>query len=488
MILSVFFPIAVGVTLFFLNLKNWKMRNLIDILAVSLTSVFIIVSVIRALTGEESGTSVTLVRFSEMLTISFKIDRASCVFALIIAVLWPLTMIYSFSYMEHEKGRNLFYSFFTISYGVVCGIAFAEDLFTMYLFYELMTLTTLPLVMHDMDAKAKSAGKKYITYSMIGASMIFIVLVFFLNFGTSLNFTYGGILDPSKSALYTSMIQPIAVVGFFGFGVKAALFPFHDWLPSASVAPTPVTALLHAVAVVKAGAFCVLRILYYCFGTESLFGTPAQFIMILFASITIVYGSCMAFRCPHFKRRLAYSTISNLSYILLGFAIMTPEGMTGGLLHMIYHAAIKITLFFCAGAILVNAGREYVYELEGFGKRMPLMAAVFTVSAFGLMGIPPLACFISKFTIGSAAAALDNPAGYIGDAALIVSAVLTILYLTTIIIRFYFPMEGMPVAAPETVQAMDKRMSIPMVLITVLGVILALSSKGLFRFLNAIPG
>ena len=483
-ILSVIFPIAAGILLFALKLNNYRLRNMLYLAVVLITSGLIITAVLYSIFV--SPVDVTLVKFSEFLGISFRIDTASAIFASIIAVLWPITIIYAFSYMEHEHGRNRFYSFFTISFGVVCGIAFAKDLFTMYLFYELMTLTTLPLVMHENDQKAKSAAKKYLIYSMIGASLIFIVLVFFINFGTTLSFAYGGILDPVKILGFNDMIQVIAILGFFGFGVKAAIFPFHNWLPSASVAPTPVTALLHAVAVVKAGAFGVMRVLYFCFGTDHLYGTPAQIIMIVFASVTIIYGSATAFRCPHFKRRLAYSTISNLSYILLGFAILTPYGLTGGILHMIFHAVIKISLFFCAGAVLVKGHKEYVYELEGLNRKMGLTCTVFTIGSLGLMGIPPLACFISKWTIGNASAATGTWAGYFGAFALAVSAVLTVVYLSTCIIRFYFPMKGADLSSLEKIEPMDKAMGFSMVFVAAAGIALAFMSAPITNILNSV--
>ena len=208
--------------------------------------------------------------------------------------------------------------------------------------------------------------------------------------------------------------------------------------------------------------------------------------MILFAAITIVYGSAMAFRSPHFKRRLAYSTISNLSYILLGFALLSPAGMTGGLLHMIFHAVIKISLFFCAGAVLVKGKKEYVYELEGLNRKMPLTCFVFTVGSLALMGIPPLACFISKFTIGEASAALGNWAGYAGAAALAASAVLTVIYLSTCIIRFYFPMKGADLSSLERIEPMDRSMGFALVFVLISGIVLAFLSGPLTNVIGTI--
>ncbi|MEG2037989.1 MAG: proton-conducting transporter membrane subunit, partial [Ruthenibacterium sp.] len=350
-------------------------------------------------------------------------------------LLWPVTALYSFEYMRHEGSENRFFSFFTISFGVVLGVAFAENFMTLYLFYELLTLATLPLVMHTMDRKARYAGKKYLIYSLSGAAFAFIGLVFLLNYGTTLNFTYGGVLDAAKILGNERLLRQVFVLAFFGFGVKAAIFPFHGWLPDASVAPTPVSALLHAVAVVKAGVFAVMRLIYFGFGADFLRGSSAQSIAMAAAIVTIVYGSAKALRTPHLKRRLAYSTVSNLSYILFSFTLMTPAGLTGGLVHMVFHAVIKITLFFCAGAILYQTGKEYVYDLEDFGRAMPRVFAAFTVASFALAGVPPLGGFIGKWCIATAAAQTEMPLAYAGIAALILSTLLTTLYMMTVVVR-----------------------------------------------------
>lgn len=487
-VLSVLFPIFAGAVLWHLQPADRRWRNQYAMTAVLASSVFIFASLLLTARFGADATEATLLRFGHHFAIAFRIDGASTVFGAIIATLWPLTTLYAFSYMEHEGRENKFFSFFLMTYGVVAGIAFARDFFTLYLFYELMTLATLPLVMHSMDAKARSAGRKYLIYSMSGATLIFIVLVFFMNYGGSLNFTAGGLLDMSLVKGHENMLRIVFLLGFFGFGVKAAVFPLHDWLPSASVAPTPVTALLHAVAVVKSGAFAIMRLIYFGFGADFLRGSAVQHIALTVSAVTIVFGSAMALRSPHLKRRLAYSTVSNLSYIVFAFALMTEGGFVGGLAHMIYHAVIKITLFFCAGAILHQSEREYVYELEGMAKRMPVTAAAFTVASLGLMGIPPLGGFISKFTIGSAAAALNDPFATLGAVALILSAVLTILYMVTVIVRLYFPLQSEDLTKLSELHEADWRMTVPLGILTVLALLLALSSKGILAFLQGVGG
>jgi len=411
------------------------------------------------------------------------------VFAGLVAALWPLATLYSFEYMKHEKRERFFFMFYTITYGITLGIAFAEDMLTMYFFYELLTMVTVPLVLHTLTREAILASRKYLYYSLGGAAFAFIGLIFLLTYGTTINFTFGGVLDPAViSGDKRTLLLLIYVIAFCGFGVKAAVFPFHGWLPDASVAPTPVSALLHAVAVVKAGAFAVLRLIYYGFGADFLRGSWAQTVVMTAAIVTIVYGSARALRTPHLKRRLAFSTVSNLSYILFALTLMTPAGMVGGMTHMVYHAFTKITMFCCAGAIILKSGKEYIYEMEDFGRAMPVVFATFTVSSFALIGMPPLGGFAGKWMIAEAAVASVNPLAYAGIAALILSTLLTTLYMLTIVVRAYFPVGELDRAALARVHDPARTMWIPLVLLTASGVILALLSNEVIGFLwNAVP-
>lgn len=482
-VLPILAPVLAGLFLLRWQPANRKIRNRYTMATVLLTSLLVFLAMFCTWRWGGTAMRCTLLDFGGGLHITLRMDGASLVFAAILGVLWPVTTLYAFEYMYHAGRENKFFGFFLMAYGTVVGIAFSENFFTLYLFYELMTLTTLPLVMHEMDAKSRSAGKKYLIYSISGATLIFVVLVFFLQYGVSLDFTYGGLLNASKILGHEGLLRIIFVLGFFGFGVKAAVFPFQGWLPAASVAPTPVTALLHAVAVVKSGAFAVMRLIYFGFGTELLRGTAAQYLVILATLITIVYGSAMALRTSHLKRRLAYSTISNLSYILFAFTLMTPQGMTGGLLHMIFHAVIKITLFFCAGAILHVSEREYLSELEGLGRRMPLTCAAFTAAALGLMGIPPFGGFLSKWTIAQAAVETGEGLGIAGAAVLVASAVLTVLYMMTVVVRLYFPLREVDLIPIQKLRDPNYRMVGPMVGLAALGITLALCSRTLLSLL-----
>lgn len=486
LMLPILFPLLAG-----LGLLRWRpgsrtVRSIYVLAAALITSALSLLAIYLSYRQGSDALVCTMVRFSENFSISLRIDGASMVYGSIVSVLWPLVTLYSLDYMSHEGEENRFFGFWLMSFGVVLGIAFAEDFLSLYLFYELLTLITLPLVMHSMDEKARYAGRKYLIYSISGAAFAFIGIVFLLNFGTTLDFTLGGVLDGAKVVGNRETLRWVFVCAFFGFGVKAAIFPFHGWLPDASVAPTPVSALLHAVAVVKAGAFAVMRLIYYGFGADFLRGTFAQNIVMTATIVTIVYGSARALRTPHLKRRLAFSTVSNLSYILFSFTTMTTAGLTGGLTHMVYHAVVKITLFCCAGSIIMKSGKEYIYELEGIGRRMPVVFATFTVSSLALIGLPPLGGFAGKWMIAYAAVSSGNPLAYAGIAALILSTLLTTLYMMTIIVRAYFPVGELDQQALDRIHDPGVPMTVPLLILTAAGVILALCSNRLIDFLQMV--
>ncbi|MDE7323574.1 MAG: proton-conducting membrane transporter [Lachnospiraceae bacterium] len=377
------------------------------------------------------------------LNFSLKIDGMSIVFGGLVATLWPLATLYSFPYMEHENnGRvheNIFYLFYTATYGVTLGIAMSGNMLTMYCFYELLTLVTVPLVMNTLTREAVLASRKYFYYSLGGAAFAFIGLIFLIVYGDSLSFIFGGVLTPNAMRDKKDLLLFIYVLAFMGFGVKAAICPFNSWLPQAGVAPTPVTALLHAVAVVKSGAFAIMRLTYYSFGVDFLRGTWAQYLLLCIVIFTIVYGCSMAVRETHIKRRLAFSTISNLSYILFGVLIMTPLGLVGALCHMVFHGVMKICSFFCAGAMITQAHANFVHEIDGMAKKMPKIFGIYTVSAFALMGVPGLCGFVSKWNLAKAAFQSGNLLAVVGVGGLLISALLTAIYMLGIVIRAYFP-------------------------------------------------
>ncbi len=428
-----------------------------------------------------------LCHLTDLFTLSFKVDGMGCVFAGLVAVLWPLATLYGFEYMKHEHNENSFFSWYTMTYGITLAIALSANLFTMYVFYECLTLITMPLVIHKKDTKSIHAGRKYLYYSIGGAALGFMALAFTAYFGANPDFTLGGLLDPAKIAGVEDLVRIVFVLAFIGFGTKAAVFPMSAWLPAAGVAPTPVTALLHAVAVVNAGAYAVLRVIYYVFGTELLYGTWAQAVVLLIACFTILYGSGMAVKEQHFKRRLAYSTVSNLSYMLMGACLMTPDGMVGSLSHMVFHGLIKITLFYCAGAILVRTEKEYVQDLRGFSKIMPFTCGVFLLGSIALVGIPPLCGFVSKWNLLTAAADTMSWMGIVAIATLIISAILTAIYLFTVASPMYFRPLNHDVAEYEG-QDRDPgwMMKVPFAVLCILIVVLGMYSQPIVTFLRGV--
>lgn len=456
-------------------------------MAVYLETVVIATSlIVLTILSNGPGRDFPIVKFVNNLSLSLKLDGCGMVFAGLVSALWPLAMLYSFEYMKKERHEKIFFMFYTMTYGITLGISFAEDMLTMYFFYELLTLVTVPLVLHTLTREAVLAARKYLYYSLGGAAFAFIGLIFLMVYGTTVNFTYGGVLIPETVGDKTNVLLLIYVMTFLGFGVKAAIFPFNSWLPQAGVAPTPVTALLHAVAVVKAGAFAIIRLTYYSFGTDFVRGTWAQDVVMGIVIFTIIYGCSRALKETHIKRRLAYSTISNLSYILFGVTIMTPLGLVGALSHMVFHAVMKICSFFCAGAIMHQTDKHYVHELDGLGRRMPMVFGIFTVSALALMGVPGLCGFISKWNLANAAVMSNNTEAYVGIGALLISALLTAIYMLSIVIRAFFPAEDFDMESIREYTDPNWLMLLPLFVFAVFIVVFGLGSSSIVQFFTDI--
>ena len=479
LLIIILFPFVSGLLLVALRGRSSNMLAWSAFAITVLTSAGCCVLLIFGVDG-----ALDLVRFAPALTLSLRLDGLGRFFVGIVSALWPLTVLYARAYMRHETHLPMFFGFFTVSYGATLGVAMAGNLFTMYCFYELLTLSTVPLVLQPMTKAAVRATRMYFLYSIGGAAFAFASMVFLLANGATGPFESGGSL--AGHLYYSNDVTYLFwLFGFLGFGVKAALFPLHAWLPRASVAPTPVTALLHAVAVVKSGAFAVIRLTYCCFGIDLLSGSWAQTAAILLASFTIVYGSSIALKESHFKRRLAYSTVANLSYILLGAVLMTPAGLSAGLMHMAAHACIKILAFFCAGAVLHQTGRTNIYELDGLGRRMPVTFVCFTFSAFALTGLPPFFGFVSKWQLLTAAAASSGIV-YVGAGALLLSALLTAIYMLTCARRAWFPARDSNLDGLETVHEASWEMLVPMVLLAVGTLLCGMFAKPILAVTDAI--
>ncbi|HLB70752.1 MAG: monovalent cation/H+ antiporter subunit D family protein [Candidatus Methanoperedens sp.] len=330
------------------------------------------------------------------LPIMFRVDAFGLLFGLIASFLWIFTTLYSIGYMRTQKehAQTRYFFCFAIALSSTIGVAFSANLFTLFIFYEILTISTYPLVVHIETPEAMRAGRKYLLYLLTaGVFFLFSILAVYHYTGTT-DFAFGGILE--GKGIPENMLKLLFVTFMIG-SAKAAFMPLHSWLPSAMIAPTPVSALLHAVAVVKVGVFTATRIILYVFGIDVMKETGLALAMAYVAAFTIIVASLFALTHDNLKKRLAYSTISQLSYIILGVVMLTPSGITGGMLHILNHAFMKITLFFCAGAIIVAAGKEKISEMNGIGKQMPLTMLAFTLGALGMAGTPATAGFVSKW-------------------------------------------------------------------------------------------
>lgn len=454
-LLPVILPIMVGMAMLVFPIRNDRIRNTVNLIFILINSGLAVFAIIT-LNGETFRFAPMYMNFG----LTMHIDGAGRMFGLLVAALWPFATLYSFGYMADEERKETFAAFYTITFGVVLGIAFAADLLTMYVFYEMLTLATFPLVLHPMTKAAVRAARYYLVYSLGGAAFGLIALIYIMN-GAGITFTEGGTIMGS-SIENSVFLLPAFVMAFCGFSVKAAMLPFSKWLIMAAVAPTPVTALLHAVAVVNAGSFACIRLIYYVFGTGVLYGTWAQYTVMALSIATILFGSAFAVKEQHLKRRLAYSTISNLSYILFAACIMTKAGLTAAFAHMVMHSVSKIDAFFCNGIIMKRAKKVYVREMEGLGRRMKITFVCFFLSALSLIGIPMFCGFRSKWLIGEAVVRDGSPLAVAGLIAVLISALLTAIYMLGLMIRAFFPekrahvfktREGMPL--PETVAARE---------------------------------
>jgi multicomponent Na+:H+ antiporter subunit D len=338
----------------------------------------------------------TVVSVSPGLALGFKVDALGMFFAVTASFLWIVTSFYSIGYVRalKEHAQTRYFACFAVALSATMGVAFSANMFTAFLFYEIITLSTFPLVGHKETPQAVRGARRYLTY-LLGTSIGFQLLAVFLTFNSAgtLDFTSGGILAGRAPDTLLIVIFVLFIAGI----TKAAMMPLHSWLPAAMVAPTPVSALLHAVAVVKTGVFVLIRVVLYIFGTDLLGRLGLGTALAYFASFTIIVASIIALRQDNLKRRLAYSTISQLSYVVLGVALLTPAGITGSIMHIVLHAFGKITLFFTAGAIYVATHKTEISQLDGIGRQMPFTMGAFTLGVLSMIGIPPLGGFISKW-------------------------------------------------------------------------------------------
>ncbi len=369
------------------------------------------------------------------LPLSFRLDSLGITFALLASGLWLVTTLYANGYARADdlRNRKRFFAAFAASIGAAMGIAFAGNLLTFFLFYEALTLATYPLVVHKETARAFAAGRRYLLFALGSGLALLTAVAWTWAITGTLEFTAGGFLQGAASP---GALTTLFVLFVVGVSVKSAVMPMHSWLPAAMVAPTPVSALLHAVAVVKAGVFGMMRVFGFVFGPESLAGITGPQVVAGLAAATILFGSLLALRQTNLKRRLAYSTIVHLSYIVLGTALLAPFAFTGAVMHMVNHGLAKITLFFCAGAIYATTHIEEIDDLRGLGHRMPWTFAAFTVGSLGLIGIPGLSGFVGKYFLARGAIEADQ---MMALAITVGASLFTAAYLLPIVRIAYFP-------------------------------------------------
>jgi len=409
-----------------------------------------------------------------VLNIQFNIDKVGLIFWILGTIVFLCAGIFSFEYMKHEGHHARYTIFYSLAYLVYSALCFSGNLITYYFFFELLTLSTFPIVLHNGSREANMAGLKYLLYSLCGAYMVLFGLYFVYKNGSTLKFTEGGVFTGETLLANTTLLLVCAILMIFGFGVKAGMFPMHAWLPAAHpVAPAPASAVLSAV-IVKAGVLGIIRTVYYIFGTDFLRGTWVQTTWVSITLVTVFMGSMLAYREDVLKKRLAYSTVSQVSYILFGLAMMSDISYKGGLLHVMAHGFIKCGLFLVAGAIIYMTGKTKVSELRGIGKQMPFTLWCFTILSLGLIGIPPTGGFMSKWYLATGALSTGMTVfSWFGPVVLLISALLTAGYLLPISINGFLP------GSEFDAEKLEKKepcllMTLPIALLTILTILLGI--------------
>jgi multicomponent Na+:H+ antiporter subunit D len=385
-----------GIVIFGLAESQQRLRSVLNLAGAVVKLLLVLVVAWAVGEGIEFETRIAFLPGFDLL---LRVDRIALLFLLLSAVLWLLTTLYAIGYLEGSPNRSRFFGFFSLCVTATMGIALAGNLITFFIFYELLTVATYPLVVHRGTAVAIAAGKTYLLYTLTGGVLLLLGIVWLQLIAGSVEFTPGGTLAAAADT-HPRELAMIFVLLIAGLGVKAALVPLHGWLPEAMVAPAPVSALLHAVAVVKAGAYGIVRVVHDLYGVDIASELGVLLPLAILASVTIIYGSIRALAQEDLKRRLAYSTVSQVSYITLGAALVGPLATTAALVHLMHQGLMKVTLFFCAGNVAETLGIHKVREMDGVARRMPFTMAAFTIAAFGMMGVPPMAGFISKWYLG----------------------------------------------------------------------------------------
>ncbi len=465
LLLPILVPVIGGCLLWlFKCFDNRKTRNIYVGLMLLISA-----AVTLYITYTCEGTLV-LWKITDTASLTLRCDGITKFFATLMSLVWVTVGFYAFDYMQHEENEKRFFAFYLIVMGVLSGIYMSANLVTMYLFYEMMTLTSLPLVLHSLTAEAIAAGKKYLFYSVGGAFLSLIAIFYIYSVCDVTDFTLGGFVSGSVASGDANMLLVFVFLAIIGFGCKAGLFPLQDWLPTAHpVAPSPASAVLSGI-ITKSGVIVLIRLVFYSIGADFIRGTWVQYAWMILALVTVFLGSMMAYTEKILKKRLAYSSVSQVSYVLFGLSLLNTTGFTGALLHVVFHSVIKNGLFLVAGAIIVHTGIKNVDELRGIGKRMPVTIWCFTLLSLALIGIPPASGFVSKWFL--CLGALESELGifrYLGPAVLLISALLTAGYLLPITIKGFFPGNDFDYKGCVKCEP-NLKMVVPIVLLTIAAV------------------
>ena len=465
MILAVFFPALAGLIVWCTPAakEDRALRAKLNCGALALE----LVLVLFLCTAQ--GTGVLLLNMTPTLSLILRVDILGSIFAVLMAAMWLIGSVFALEYMNHDHNERSYQLFYMTVLSALIGQCYAGSMVTLYVFYELMTLLSVPMVVHERTPQAVAAGIKYLIYSIFGAMLGLLGIFFFDHYLGGVTFTAGG-LTPVAGASQTGLLV-ITFLVILGFGTKAGMFPMHGWLPTAHpVAPAPASAVLSGV-ITKAGVLAIIRVIYFLVGADTLRGTWVQTAFLTLTLVTVFTGSMLAYREPLLKKRLAYSTVSQVSYVLFGLACLNPVAFSGAILHVVAHSTIKNGLCLCAGAIIHQTGKTYVRDLRGIGKQMPITIWCWTIASLGLIGIPPTGGFVSKWQLATGAMGAGIGAfGIVGPVVLIISALLTAAYLLQVTINGFFPGSDYDYAALENKEP-GKLMTVPMIVLAV-GVVL----------------
>ena len=475
MILPFIFGLIIGFQ------KEEKQRN---------TLVFIAMAVEAALVwylcmGDHSATMWTL---TDRLSIAYNTDGLAKFFACLISAIWLIAAVFSMEYMKHEEKPERFFMFYTFSLAALMSLCFSENMMTLYLSYEFMTVLTVPLVIHTGTPEAVSAGLKYLGYSIFGAGLGLMGFFFLNTYCDTTSFIAGGTLNMALIEGKENMMLIVFFLMILGFGCKAGMFPLHAWLPTAHpVAPSPASAVLSGI-ITKGGVIAIIRVTYYLFGADFLRGSWAQSAVLVLSIITIFMGSMLAYKEKLLKRRLAYSTVSNVSYVVFGLMLLCPAGFVGALLQVVFHAVAKNILFLCAGAIIYKTHKTMVADLKGIGKEMPIVMWTFAFAALSLVGIPPTAGFVSKWYLAQGGLMPEmGIVGVVGVVMLMVSALLTAGYLMSIVMKAFFPGKDFDYGNLKSKEP-NYLMTVPLVLLAVAVVGMGIMPTPLLDVIGGISG